>query len=113
MGEKMNNYSSIVDRKIRIGIICCGRVSKNHFGSIEKHCDEMDIVAICDIDAVVLGAHAEKYKVPAYHDMREMLQKEQLDLVALCTPSGIHPEQTILAARHKIHVMTEKPMTTR
>jgi UDP-N-acetyl-2-amino-2-deoxyglucuronate dehydrogenase len=45
--------------------------------------------------------------------MAEMLDKEQLDMVALCTPSGTHPEQTILAARHGVHVITEKPMATR
>ncbi|ADJ65664.1 Gfo/Idh/MocA family oxidoreductase [Herbaspirillum seropedicae] len=109
----MNNYPKITDRKIRIGIVGCGRISKNHFGSIEKHADEMELIAICDIDPVTLAEHAEKYNVPAYSTMEEMLEKEQLDLVALCTPSGSHPEQTVLAAKHRIHVMTEKPMATR
>lgn len=48
----MNNYPKITDRKIRIGIVGCGRISKNHFGSIEKHADEMELIAICDIDPV-------------------------------------------------------------
>lgn len=109
----MNNYPKITDRKIRIGIVGCGRISKNHFGSIEKHADEMELIAICDIDPVTLAEHAEKYNVPSYSTMEEMLEKEQLDLVALCTPSGSHPEQTVLAAKHRIHVMTEKPMATR
>jgi UDP-N-acetyl-2-amino-2-deoxyglucuronate dehydrogenase len=42
-----------------------------------------------------------------------MLAKEKIDLVTICTPSGIHPNQTILAAKHNIHVITEKPMATR
>jgi UDP-N-acetyl-2-amino-2-deoxyglucuronate dehydrogenase len=42
-----------------------------------------------------------------------MLQKEDLDLVALCTPSGLHPEQAAMAAKHKVNVITEKPMATR
>jgi UDP-N-acetyl-2-amino-2-deoxyglucuronate dehydrogenase len=45
--------------------------------------------------------------------MAEMLAKERLDLVALCTPSGMHPHQAILAAQHGVHVLTEKPMGTR
>ena len=89
----MQHYQSITNRKIRIAIVGCGRISKNHFGSIEKHGDELELVAICDINPAVLKEHAERYKVPAYRDMEEMLQKEQLDLVALCTPSGIHPDQ--------------------
>ncbi len=35
------------------------------------------------------------------------------DIVALCTPSGLHPDQTVAAAAHGSHVMTEKPMATR
>jgi UDP-N-acetyl-2-amino-2-deoxyglucuronate dehydrogenase len=109
----MQNFALINGRKIRIGIVGCGRISVNHFGSIEKHGDELELVAICDIDPVVLIEHAEKYKVPAYLNLEEMLETEELDLVALCTPSGIHSNQTILAAKHRVHVMTEKPMATR
>ncbi|WP_281661976.1 Gfo/Idh/MocA family protein [Microvirgula aerodenitrificans] len=109
----MQHYPAITGRKIKMAVVGCGRISRNHFGSIEKHSDELELVAICDIDPVVLAEHVEKHKVPAYLDMEEMLQKEQIDLVALCTPSGIHPNQAVLAARHKVHVMTEKPMATR
>jgi UDP-N-acetyl-2-amino-2-deoxyglucuronate dehydrogenase len=109
----MQRYPIIKDRKIKIAVVGCGRISRNHFGSIEAHNDQLELVAICDINPVVLAEHAEKYKVPAYLDMEEMLEKEQIDLVALCTPSGTHPDQTVLAAKHKVHVMTEKPMATR
>lgn len=109
----MQHYAPITGRKIRIAIVGCGRISKNHFGSVEKHAEHLELAAVCDIDANVLAEHADKYKVPAYRDMEEMLQKEQIDLVALCTPSGIHPDQAVLAAKYKVHVMTEKPMATR
>lgn len=109
----MHHYPTITGRKIKIAVVGCGRISRNHFGSIEKHGDEFELVAVCDIDPVVLAEHAEKYKVPAYRNMEEMLQKEQIDLVSLCTPSGIHPDQAVLAARNKVHVVTEKPMATR
>lgn len=103
----------ITNRKIHIAIVGCGRISKNHFGSIEKHADQVELVAICDSNPATLAEHAGKYQVPGYRDLEEMLEKERLDLVALCTPSGIHPDQAVIAARHKAHVMTEKPMATR
>jgi UDP-N-acetyl-2-amino-2-deoxyglucuronate dehydrogenase len=106
-------YPIIENRKIRIAIVGCGRISRNHFGSIEKHADNVELAAICDTNAQVLNEHAEKHKVPTYRSMEEMLKSEQLDLVALCTPSGIHPDQAALAAEYKVHVMTEKPMATR
>jgi UDP-N-acetyl-2-amino-2-deoxyglucuronate dehydrogenase len=106
-------YLSVKFRKIKIAIVGCGRISKNHFGSIEQHKDHFELVAICDIDPVVLAENADKYKVPAYRDMEEMLEKEQLDLVVLCTPSGTHSVQTVLASKHRVHVVSEKPMATR
>jgi UDP-N-acetyl-2-amino-2-deoxyglucuronate dehydrogenase len=106
-------YKTIKDRKIRIGIVGCGRISKNHFGSIEKHKDNIELVAICDNDSEVLAEHEKKYDVKGYQNLEEMLSDEEIDIVGLCTPSGIHPEQTIMAARAGVHVMTEKPMATR
>lgn len=109
----MQHYPSIVGRKLKIAVVGCGRISKNHFGSIEKHHAELELTAVCDIDPAVLAEHAEKYNVPAYCNMEEMLQKERIDLVIICTPSGIHPDQAVLAAKYKVHVITEKPMATR
>lgn len=106
-------YPIIHGRKIRIAIVGCGRISKNHFGSIEKHADQLELVAVCDVDTATLREHIERHGVPGYARMEEMLQKEDIDLVALCTPSGLHPEQAATAARHKVNVVTEKPMATR
>lgn len=106
-------YPTIQNRKIRIAIVGCGRISKNHFGSIEKHADSIELVAVCDTNPTILQDHVQRYKVPGYDYMEEMLQKESIDLVAICTPSGLHSDQTALSARHSVHVMTEKPMATR
>ena len=109
----MHNYAEIKDRKIRIGIVGCGRISKNHFGSIEKHADNIELIAVCDVNPATLAEHTEKYKVPGYVHLEKMLECEKLDIVALCTPSGIHTDQAAIAARSGVHVMTEKPMATR
>jgi UDP-N-acetyl-2-amino-2-deoxyglucuronate dehydrogenase len=106
-------FSTIQNRKIKIGIVGCGRISNNHFNAIEKHADNLELVALCDIDPQVLKAHQLKYNVNAYHRLEDMLANESLDIVAICTPSGIHPEQTIAIAKTGVHVMTEKPMATR
>lgn len=100
-------------RRIRIAIVGCGRISKKHFGSIEKHLNDMELVSVCDINLPTLEEHKEKYQVNGYQHLEEMLQKEDLDLVSICTPSGIHPEQVVLTAKSGVHVMTEKPMATR
>jgi UDP-N-acetyl-2-amino-2-deoxyglucuronate dehydrogenase len=109
----MQNFPIITDRKIRIAVVGCGRISKNHFAAIEKHSEHFELVAVCDTDKEVLSTHSARFKVAGYINMKEMLAAKQIDLVALCTPSGVHPDQTVLAAEHNVHVLTEKPMATR
>lgn len=106
-------HPEIINRKIRMAIVGCGRISRNHFSAIEKHAGGVELTAVCDIDAKMLTEHTESYKVPGYYALEGMLKTETLDLVALCTPSGIHPDQTAMAARYGVNVMTEKPMATR
>jgi len=109
----MQTFPSITDRKIRYALVGCGRISKNHFGSIAQHASEFELVAVCDIDPSVLAAHQQQYQVPGYQRMEDMLKAEQIDVVALCTPSGLHPDQAALAAKYGVHVLSEKPMATR
>ncbi|MBX3588567.1 MAG: Gfo/Idh/MocA family oxidoreductase [Ramlibacter sp.] len=109
----MHRYTPIKGRKIRIGLVGCGRIAKNHFESIERHADNLEMVAVCDIDPAAAKLYADKHKVAGYPQLEGMLANEQLDIVVLCTPSGTHADQAVLAARHGVHVMTEKPMATR
>ncbi len=105
-------FPIIKGRKIRIAIIGCGRVSKNHFDSIEKHHNSIKLVSICDNQKKILNKYKLKFKVKGYLDLEDMLKNENLDLVSLCTPSGLHASQTKLCAKYGINVMTEKPMAT-
>jgi UDP-N-acetyl-2-amino-2-deoxyglucuronate dehydrogenase len=106
-------FSIIKNRKIKIAIVGCGRISKNHFKAIEKHSDEIELVAVCDIQENIMNEYQAAYNVNGYTDFELMLKQETLDLVSICTPSGIHPNQVVSAAKAGIHVMTEKPMATR
>lgn len=106
-------FKKITDRKIKVVLVGCGRISKNHFGSIEKHADNVELVAVCETDRPLLAEMEKKYKVPAFHNYDNLLAESDADLIILCTPSGMHPAQTIAAARAGKHVMTEKPMATR
>jgi len=97
-------------KKLRFGLIGCGRISKNHFEAVSQIPDA-EFVACCDIIIERAKEASELYNIKSiYTDYKEMLIKEQLDAVAICTPSGLHPELGINVAKHKIHVITEKPM---
>lgn len=109
----MRNYPIIEGRKIRIGLVGCGRIAKNHFDSIATYPDEFELVSICDNDPTALQLATDTYKVRSYLSLTEMLKNEEIDAVSICTPSGIHPEQTIEIAEAGVHVISEKPMATR
>jgi UDP-N-acetyl-2-amino-2-deoxyglucuronate dehydrogenase len=100
-------------KKIRIAVVGCGRISKNHFDSIETHQNNIELVSLCDTNKKTLLKHKEKFGTKGYTDLEEMLINESLDIVAICTPSGIHSNQAILCAKYGVNVMTEKPMATR
>ncbi len=104
---------AITGRRIRIGVVGCGRISANHFKSIEAHGHDLQLAAVCDTNAATLEAASKKYGVPAYGSLSELLRHSETDVVVLCTPSGQHPHQTIEIARSGRHVITEKPMATR
>ena len=110
---RSNNFPVIKNRRLRIGVLGCGRISKNHFGSILQYPEELELMAVCDIDEDARKRAAADYNVPEYSQFKDMLTHEALDLVVLCTPSGLHPSQAILAAEHGVHVVSEKPMATR
>lgn len=106
-------YQVIKDRKIKVAVVGCGRISKNHFGAIEQHADDLELAAVCDSDPVVLDEAVNQLGVPGYLGLEEMLESEELDAVALCTPSGLHPDQAVMTAKYGVNVISEKPMATR
>jgi len=109
----MHQFQNITGRRIRFGLVGCGRISKNHVEALKKHAKDADLVAVCDIDPAALAAAKEATGVAGYARYDDLLQKSNADVVILATPSGLHADQTILAAGAGKHVMTEKPMATR
>jgi len=43
-------FPTIQNRKIRIAVVGCGRISKNHFLAIEKHQESIELAAVCDVN---------------------------------------------------------------
>jgi UDP-N-acetyl-2-amino-2-deoxyglucuronate dehydrogenase len=97
------------DKHFRIVLVGCGRIAKNHVDAIAK-IDGLELVAACDEDAGRAKALAHPLGIPSFSSYEEMLEKVPSDIVAICTPSGLHPTQGVLAAKSGRHVVTEKPM---
>lgn len=106
-------FPTITDRKIRVALVGCGRISKNHFSSIEIHKEDLELVGVCDDNPETLKKTLKIHKVPGFVNIEKMLNEIDVDIVTICTPSGTHPENVLAAAKAGVHVITEKPMATR
>jgi len=126
----LHPIAPITDRRIRIALVGCGRISANHIRAIALHHERAELVAICDTLTSrleqaqgVIREAAAKYPGAAtnpvvFNGYNALLQANAsgsipIDLVVLATPSGLHPGQVIAAAEAGLHVCTEKPMATR
>jgi UDP-N-acetyl-2-amino-2-deoxyglucuronate dehydrogenase len=98
-----------MERKIRFAILGCGGISKAHFTAIERT-EEAELAAVCDMSEERAQACAHEYGVKYFTDYAEMLKQEDIDAICICTPSGMHPDQTIQAAKAGKHVVCEKPL---
>jgi UDP-N-acetyl-2-amino-2-deoxyglucuronate dehydrogenase len=94
---------------LRIALVGCGRISQNHFEAIAQ-VPGLALSAVCDIDAERANAAGQAGGVPAFTTIDEMLRDGACDVVAVCTPSGLHAAHGAAAAAAGKHVITEKPM---
>lgn len=99
-------------KKIKVGLLGLGRISLNHLAALKELSNTYELSAVCDNDPRRLEntnfpEHAKKFT-----SLKNMLGNTNLDLISVCTPSGLHAKQSILAIENGINVVTEKPMAT-
>ena len=95
---------------LKIGMIGVGKICQGvHLPAYDK-IDDVEIVAICDINEQRRQEVGKKYpNAKLYSDYKEMIECEELDAVDICTPNNIHSEAAVFALNHGLHVMCEKP----
>ena len=98
-----------MNTQVRIALVGCGRISQTHFDAI-REVEGVALVAVCDIVDERARDAGAKNGVPWFTSYAKMLADVPCDAVAICTPSGLHPQHGILAAREGKHVICEKPM---
>lgn len=98
-----------MDQKLRFAIVGCGVISSTHAKSIQELPDA-ELAAVCDVIESKARKLAETYPADVYSDYNEMFKRDDIDVVSVLTPSGMHAEIGIAAARAGKHVIVEKPM---
>lgn len=96
-------------RTLRFGIIGCGRVAPRHAQSIAQ-LPNAALVAVADVMKNRAQHFGETYRAEVYTDYQDLLRRDDIDIVCICTPSGMHAEMGIQAARAGKHIIVEKPI---
>lgn len=95
----------------KFGLIGCGRIAVRHAELLgQKQISGACLSAVCDVKPERAKAFGERFGVPWYSDMHEMLRNEHLDVLSILTPSGLHAEHVIALAPYGKHIVVEKPM---
>ena len=96
---------------IRIGIIGCGKIAYFHADAI-NNLTNCKLVAACNHTEHKLKKFCDKYKINGYLTPKEMIEKEHLDAVTICTPHPTHAAIAIECAKLHCHILVEKPLAT-
>ena len=99
----MNSKSTL-----RFAIIGCGKIGRRHAQHIHKYAN---LSAVCDIDISKADKLRSEYGAISFTSLELLLNSDSIfDVAVICTPNGIHAEQTIACLRKHKHVVCEKPM---
>jgi UDP-N-acetyl-2-amino-2-deoxyglucuronate dehydrogenase len=91
------------------GIIGTGAIASHHAASIQA-LDNCQLMAVCSSSASRAADAKERFGVAAYSNIADLLAREDIDIVCICTESGNHLEPAMAAARAGKHVLIEKPL---
>ena len=97
--------------KLKIGIIGTGIIGKSHVRNYQSMQNDVEIVAVADINESEAQRVAQEYGIPhVFSDYRDLLKIDEIDSVDVCLPNFLHAPVTIAALEAGKHVYCEKPM---
>ena len=97
------------NKKVRFAVVGSGHIGKRHAEMISRD-KESELVALVDIRSMK-ECDAEHFNVPFFNSIEDLLSENlDIDVVNICTPNGLHAEQSIKALEAGKHVVCEKPM---
>lgn len=96
---------------LKVGIVGAGAITQVAHLPVLRRLKGVEVVAICDTDVTKARALANRFGVrDAFSDIEEILEYEQLDAVAICTPNHLHEPHAIAALSAGVHVLVERPL---
>ena len=94
--------------RIRMAIVGLGKMGLSHLAIANAH-PHIDLVAVCDTNAFVLGSSRRFTSFQTYKDFARMIGEAGPEAIIVATPPTLHEEVTRTALANSIHVFCEKP----
>lgn len=95
---------------IHFAIVGCGHIANKHIEAIGMT-EGAELIALCDTNVARLSELKVRNNVSVFSNMTDMLEQEhQIDVVCICTPSGLHTRLAVEAANAGKHLVIEKPI---
>lgn len=94
---------------VKIGIVGVGGMGGSHATSMHE-IQEVELTAVADVSPEVANRVAESTGAKAFTSYEEMIRKGGIEAVLIATPHFFHPPMAEYAARHGVHVLSEKPV---
>lgn len=88
-------------------LVGCGHIGKRHAALMHQY---GTLKAVCDINEDKVIQFAKQYNCKSYTSLQQMLEEVPAEVIAVCTPNGLHATHSIAALRKGFHVLCEKPM---
>jgi UDP-N-acetyl-2-amino-2-deoxyglucuronate dehydrogenase len=93
---------------IKFAIIGCGRIAQRHAEHIKNN---GTLVAVCDIVEKKADALAQQFQATAFYAIEDLLKAQlDIDVVAICSPNGLHAAHSIAVLKAGYHALCEKPL---
>jgi len=100
--------------KLKVAVVGAGFVAqKRHIPAFLRLNKQVFVCAICDLKLELAKSVASRFGIPnVYSNLSDMLKREKLDVVDICTPPKVHAPVAIEAMENGCHVLLEKPMAS-
>jgi predicted dehydrogenase len=96
---------------LKTALVGCGKVGHLHAKALGR-APESAFVAVCGRDPARTQKFAAIYNVKPYTDVDEMMDREGIQALAICTPHPLHAYHAVKAAQRGVHLLVEKPLAS-
>jgi predicted dehydrogenase len=102
-------FKGVETLMVNYAIVGCGHIAKKHATAINSS-ENSQLVAVCDTVPERMEYYKEEFNVDTFTDFDALLKDERVNVINICTPSGLHAPLAVKAANAKKHIVVEKPI---